>query len=630
MKAFPVAAALALSAAGVAALWWTLRDESREPEPSATSTAPSRVESLPHGEGELVEPSSSDSRREEITSQPASGDIGADAPGSIVRGRLSDSDTGEALGDFLLRFEDASRRTVDATTDAQGAFETPSKLAFGALHVSFLDQPKRKPVVEPQDLEHKPDDGDLQLRVASGPTFWLELQPSHDVESLDLDASLRYFDDDGRTTSDREPVRRANGAWVRFGPLSATATASDVIEVRSRDGYWAGDAHVQAIKGRVLEVVHVKLDARAVLDVHVADDKQRPVDAASLFVEATTSTGKRSHASGRSDVDGRYRFEYLVAGEGTLAVRSLFHVSRDEPIKLVAKETLKVEATVTPLAAAGAIRGRISSETGTYTPAVTVVLHVTPGTASNGKGPMPTELVPTWELVDGHQVAAFAFEGLPKAEYRIDVRHPDDFFRWEPSRAMLSPPTDAAVFLVHDSVPTAALAFSVRDSDNGLSVDRFRVSLDVRGGRSKSLTASSDQILIEHVPADRPITWRLDKDGYRPAFGDQSSFARESMRGDVKVKTAELNLEPGWGDVFRVVQNQRNGPPIAGAHILLDGVDAGATGKDGTLRAFARDKPARVECTWRDWVVANKVDLPPPWARPDPHFITIQMTPKRK
>jgi hypothetical protein len=629
MRAFPVAALLVLSAAGVTALWWSLRDEAREPEPSASAATPD--ETAARTEPELADPVANDSKREGIAARPATEDGAADVPGSLVRGRLSDSDTGEALGDYLLRFEDASGRTVDATTDAQGAFETPSRLAFGTLRVSFLDQPKRTPLVEPQELEHTPDDGDLQLRVASGPTFWLDLQPTRDVESLDLDVRLRYFDDTVRTTSELEPVRRASGAWVRFGALPATATASEAIEVRSRDGYWAGDAHVTAVKGRVLDAVAVKLDARAVLEVHVADDKGKPIDGASLIVDTTATGGKRSRASGRAGIDGNYRFEYLVAGDGTLGARSFFHAPLDQRVPLVAKQTSKTSVAMTPLEAAGAIRGRIASETGTYTPKVTVVIHAPPSASSNGRSPLPMEIVPAWEIVDGRAVATFAFDGLPKAEYRLDVRHQDDFFRWEPNRATLTPPSDAAVFLVHDGVANTALAFRVHDADSGLTVDRFRVSLDVRGGPSRSLVASSDQVMLEHVPADRQLTWRIDKEGYRPAFGDRSSFDRDSMRGDVKVKTAELNLEPGWGDVFRVVQSApRNGPPIAGAHILLDGRDVGATGNDGTLRAYSRDKPTRVECTWRDWVVANKIDLAPPWARSDPHFIPIQMAPPKR
>jgi hypothetical protein len=153
--------------------------------------------------------------------------------------------------------------------------------------------------------------------------------------------------------------------------------------------------------------------------------------------------------------------------------------------------------------------------------------------------------------------------------------------------------------------------------------------IDIRGrGPAFVVTASSNQVLIDHMPYDRKMTWRVDKEDYQPAFGDETSFVAEEMRGDLKVHCAEINLDPGWGDVFLVAVQQRGGgSPIEGAHILLDGRDAGVTGKDGTVRVFAKRKPARVECTYKDWSVAGRIDLAPPWMRGNRNTIRVEMRP---
>jgi hypothetical protein len=79
-----------------------------------------------------------------------------------------------------------------------------------------------------------------------------------------------------------------------------------------------------------------------------------------------------------------------------------------------------------------------------------------------------------------------------------------------------------------------------------------------------------------------------------------------------------------------VGHGRRGGTPLMGAHILLDGREAGVTGKDGTVRVFAKSKPAHVACTYKDWIVAGKIDLSAPGARPNRNAIRIEMRPPPK
>jgi hypothetical protein len=78
------------------------------------------------------------------------------------------------------------------------------------------------------------------------------------------------------------------------------------------------------------------------------------------------------------------------------------------------------------------------------------------------------------------------------------------------------------------------------------------------------------------------------------------------------------------------VLQRGGGAPLEGAHILLDGFDAGVTGKDGTVRVFAKRKPARVDCTYKDWSVVGKIDLAPAWTRGNKSSIRIEMKPPQR
>jgi len=635
------AIALILLAIGFTALWLALRDEPAAPaeaEAHSDATSPAVADDRePHESDEEL--SSADAlapptAREEIApialADPSA--EASDLPASAVRGRLHDSATGEALPDFSLRFTDVASRREEVVTDAQSEFVTSSKLADGPLKIEFLDRAGRAHPAEPQTVERDSADALLDLAVASGPTFWLDVQPARTISLDRLDAMLRCAGASGRFATELEPLRSGTqGAWVRFAPIDATSSES--IEVTSRDGYWRGSARVQEVRGRVARIVRVDLAPCCVLAVHVADKSGAAIEDADLFLNWTGANGKSNKTYGRSIAGGLYTFKFLAAGDGTLAARSFFHAPADAPIHLAANTTSNVEVVMEKLATAGAIRGRITSETGAYTPNVDVVLYPPQSAALNGRGPTPSRTTPEWKLVDGREVGLFGFEHLPKERYRIDVQPHEDFFQWDPRRIDLEAPSESASFVVHDGVNNAGIAFRVRDGDNGILLDDFRVTIGIRGGPSTIVSASSNQVLFHRVPLDRRVAWRIDKDEYQPAFGDDAAFLAESTQDGEHVRYADVVLDPGWGDMFRIESGRRDGPPIVGAHILLDGRDAGTSGSDGTLSASAKRKPTRVEFTYKDWIVAGTIDLSPPWARPDRRFIHVQMRappPKKK
>lgn len=657
--------ALVLLTGGFSLLWFSLWDDDvpgvevdaepdRAPAPEATAL------DLGHADEERAEavdltqvagePRSRMARQEILPPADFSQAALEDRPSGIVRGGLRDEETGEALPDYLLRISDAAGRREDVVSDAQGEFTTAAKMVQGTISVDFLDHPRRERPVARKRYEHlasmEATGGDgtettaaaYDFAVASGPTFWVDLQPVRDIQVAALEARLRRSGPEGRQVSDPEPVRTSGGLWIRFGPMevpeatgkaTGEAASSESIEVSSPDGYWRGTAKVLEARGRVPGVIAIKLAPFAVLTVRVVDQDGSPVGDANLSLEGKNTAGKPIKAGGRSLSDGTFTFKYLAEGDGALAVRSMYHAPRDAPVHLVARESTSLDVVLEKLPIVGAIRGRILSDTGTYTPRVFVSLAAPADTTANGKGLSPLRTEVRWETVEGRDVGVFAFEGLPKGEYRLDLKHPEDFFSWEPGRLVLAPPSEAAVFRVRDAVPNAGIAFRVRDGDNGLLLDGLRITLDIRGrGAPRIFNASSNQVLYEHMPYDRRMTWRIDKEDYQPAFGDELSFSAEELRGDLEVRCADIHLDPGWGDVFLVARGQRNGgTPIEGAHILFDGREAGVTGQDGTVRLFAKRKPAHVACTYKNWSVVGKIDLSPPWARPNRNVIRVEMRP---
>jgi hypothetical protein len=637
------AVVLALLASGTVALWIALHDDSSRPvdlateERSSETSPPSASNAEPPdslgGEPAFEAARPTSSARIEVPA-PVDETAAIVGPSAPVRGHLRDASTGEALPDFLLVARDAAGHRAEITTDPHGDFVSQTSLALGALTIAFPDRPGRVACAEPQTVQRDAESGDLDLRIACGPTFWLDVQPAREIDLLSLEARLSFVASDAsRDQTEPEPVRAGEGAWIRFGPIAGAGdgTAADALDVASRDGYWRGRARVRELHGRVAAIVPVTLAACAVLEVRATSLDGAPIDGADLFLNWTSAGGKASKSSGRTAADGTYTFKYIASGDGTLSARSMRFGPDDVPVHLVAKATSKVDVHMEKLPLAGAIRGKIASETGTYALPVDVVLNAPASANSSGRGPRAWHATPAWSVVDGKSIGTFSFDDLPKGRYRVDVQHRDDFFRWEPSRVDVDAPNESAAFLVHDAVPNAGIAFRVRDGDNGLLLDGLRISLDIRGGPSRIVSASSNDVLYSRLPTDRKITWRVDKDEYQPAFGDESAFVTEEARADQRVRFAEVTLEPGWGDVIRVVVAAGKGDtPIEGAHVLLDDRDAGATGKDGTLRVFSKRKPAHLGCTYKNWNVAGKIDLSPPWARSDRNFVRVEMRPPQK
>lgn len=551
--------------------------------------------------------------------EPAATAIPEPSPDSApVRGFLRDSATGEPLPLYALRIQGPTGPWEDVMTDENGRFTTGSPIAGTTIRITPFDDPSHRRSLPVMTVERRVEEGaapDLELSVAAGPTYRLSISPAN-VVATTLTADLRVRNLDDRRTLGPEPLRAGDPPWVRFAPVPGDFDRCDRIEVRDKEGIWLGSTKVSALRGVVPGFVDVALDARAVLTGKVVDRDGRPVAGASVVFEGEAASGKGYERKASTRDGGEFRFEHLLGGSGTLAVRSLRHVGQDAALRMLPGAVTQQDFILAPHPPAGAIRGRLESETGRYEADVAVVLR-----PISGKDIFEKQKV-RWEQKNGRLAGVFDFAALPAGEYEVAVRD-SGWFAWNPQTLTASPPSESVRFVVHDDLAHADFAFRARDAQTGASLDAF-AWWNVRGGSSGSRRLPSGNSFLSRFPLERGFRWRLDRQGYSPEFGDEKAFAVEELRPTGLWKIAEIELEPGWGEVYRVIR-RNNKKPIAGAKILLDGREAGKTKADGTCYVEAREKPRSVEIDYRDWKVSSPVDMRPAWKRKEKRFVEIEV-----
>lgn len=579
----------------------------------------------------LVDEARTEAVEPEVPDSDVAESAGSSGPSSELRAILVDANTREPLPEFLLKLQDSSGRRVEVTTDKQGHFVTSVPLAHGAIEVVPVDHPKRTARTTPITCRHPAPEGrELQIDVESGPTYRLAIEPAT-IPAADLEARLRITGKDVRGGQDYDPVRDGPPTWVRFSPASGEGIEARSVEVRSRDGLWSGRVQVGRAFGIAPGIARVILEKRAVCSGLVVAPDGKPIQDAK--VSLTTVVGE-TVGNVRSTVtlaDGAWRFDYLPAGEALLAVSAFrYEPQKEVRIVFVPGEATQKTITLARLPPAGAIRGRVTSESGRYeTPSEVLLTSI----ENDGSGSPPQHAQILWSETSQMRIGTFEFPDLPMGKYRIAGRTLGSWYEiapeWKPDSLFVSPPAGDLAFLVLDNTARADLVLRVRDVDGGADVERFRVWFEIgkKSGRSRDL--DSGEVAISGFPYEQTLRWRVDKFGYQPVIGDAASFGLEESHDGRVQRIAEVALVRGWGELFCVTEGDGK-RPIAGARIVLDGREAGITDELGLALVLANATPREVRVEHADWNVRGRIDLSPAVRRKYQYFNPVRMTSSRR
>ncbi len=196
----------------------------------------------------------------------------------------------------------------------------------------------------------------------------------------------------------------------------------------------------------------------------------------------------------------------------------------------------------------------------------------------------------------------FEFADLPRGEYELTLSSLAAW-RWNPTWLRASPPVDNLTFLRYDLDRCSRLVFQVTDRANGTALEHFDV-------RALQLTPSQDRdsgvflhtgpLESEAVPDEMRFQWSLWAEGYRPVFGDESSFVRRDG-----ARVAEVALERGWATMVLALRRDPKAKPAAQTEVWLDGRFQGRTSVDGMLAIRADGPPKQLEARLAGWHMSN-------------------------
>lgn len=593
-------------------------------------------EALAHVEDELVDPSeaSADVEPARVALAPEvqafEGAVDeASGPRAVVRGRALDLATGERAPHFLLRISGPRGAVEEVTTDALGEFATTRAFDAGALTIVARDHDQRSVQRSPSYVVERTADAleaPLELAVACGPTYRVAITPQEGLDPLTVRARLRWNDGEQQQRTEFEPLRDGDPSWVRFAALPETVKRAEALELRTSDGLWTGEVRVEAFRGVAPILLRADLESRAVLEGRAATPEGEPVAGAVALLSATTLDGKAYERRVTTRSDGSFRFELLRPGTGALRLAALRHAPADALVDLRSNAVEWVELVLARLPTAGAVKGEIESETGSYDKPVRMIL-VREGVRELASVMLTADVF--WSDRSGRKVGVWAFEDLPAGEYRVSAST-NDYLAWESRTRKVAPPDDRTVFRVRDATPVVDLVVRYSDRDSGFEPPLTHLALEIGGQRPLERFPKSGDVVLEGWPIDRGLRWRLDCRGYESRIGDLKSFAVETSVDGRLVRTLELPLRRGWGETVRVV-DRKTKRPVANVALFADGREIAKTKKDGYARVFAAQKPAKLEPRLKGWKLAGKVDLRRPDQRGWQRVLTIEMDgPKKK
>lgn len=595
--AFLMTATLKISLVGGAAvaalLWFAFAGGNVAPQPAdaADTTA------VASAAAEVASPAAPTAR----TEAPAASPAGTALP--AIRVRLVDVHDRAPLPHYALRLvadgqdpgADASPDTL-VQSDDRGEFELDGRYRGGPLSLLALDDadgatPWREQRLHVAADAWPPADRHLELELRCGPTYRLvfaDAPPS-------LDGALAALTADPQLVFSSNPVRpsqRVRGGalpWVRFDPALAVPSELGAgpitLVVADAAGTWVATGTVDSVRGVQANPVVLRSQPCGALRIAITEAGASPRGRYHASVYRRGDDGRptgRDHtvqfAGGTAAARipllpiGDYRV-FVGGGEGT--------PTQAIDVAVRAGEETRAVADFAPKAAGSSLRVVARSASGERDLGIVVVSCCRPDGTSPHHAPADRR--------DG--ALEFTFADLGPGEWVVRLQPTPHLPPWDrrEHRVDAAAGTVEFVCLDRDAPPPGHCALQIVDARDrpiaGAGVTTFVDGHQHFG----SFTDSDGNVTVGPYLTGRTLQVLVRAADCEPAFVDVTPVVAPAT-------ATRVRLLPGWGTMFVVMTPDRgDGVPLADVEVLLDGVAAGRTDRDGLLLVRSASPPRRIE-----------------------------------
>lgn len=563
-------------------------------------------------------------------------------PVAVIRGRLVDEATGEAVPHFVFQLAGPSRepdgpkgipfRHEQLTTDSDGHFESRVKFGAGTIDFRYFDvEPDaRSQGEEPwaAQLVHTLESLEQTITVRIGPTYRFvaefpvgldyshfravfpasehKSRAAHEAKQKagSLVGSHPLFSAHlGEAPMIEAQLRNGSQAWARFrhpiddlqlqsvlgrfGDLPADWTLE--LQVRSFDGLWAASATIDSVKGIYPRDLPLEFAPQGLLYGKVLDSKGEPLESAWIVIERSDVDGSSPREVG-AGADGGFHFDWLAPGEWNVRVEAASFLAFEGSVTIQPRVVTPLEVRLAEDGTLGSIAGIVRGRSGKYRPRKGCMLTLRR---------VGVEAEPDFRMIrfkrEGDSWSArFEFDRLPAGEYELALVTFDNF-AWNRKSVTVTTPARDIEFVCEDDVDTRDLELRPIDARSGASIEPNWAMLWVGESASEQqLDRHWDTNRFEAIPQDQTYRWLVRAAGYRLATGDESAFRLED---DLWV--LDVALQPGWGQAFRVTTDTKR--PLEGVALFADGERIGVTDAQGLVLMDLQNKPQSLRFELEGW-----------------------------
>ena len=632
------------AAAGLAVMvgLWVLRGDDSASGAGDTGTGSESISSLPDpppnpkedagGANEVASPATGagQTARESLSGSESA--VEPPRPGAApLEGRVVDALTGEPLPHYRFTVAEPEGKALEVLADESGRFATERSYGHGPLRLELRDSRHPKNVIQGNGREaweawewfraheHGADAGPIDLALPAGPTYGLRIQAPPEVEIDGLHASLRAADMRFANDYIYGTVRGGSAPWVRFSPVTTLMGGGPPyrLMVMTDDGYWFGEARVDAVIGAYAGLVDLELEPRGAVLATITRHDGDPLDNTwvQLWGEgATLDTGDPNLRPQFVLAEGgRAHGRWLHPGPYTVKIKANGHAAFEEQVEVIRGETAKLELQLAKRERRkgdGVVRGRVVSRTGRFEGPLALQLR-----ADDGGTPRSVRV--RWKEQEGVFVGTFEAKRLPRVPSTLYAAT-EGFLAVHPATLQVTPDAEGLEFLVEDDFTLDAVHLEVVDGETGQPVPEFRAWLTVepRGDeRFRYFKGSAGRLTVEDVPTDLPWQVRVLADGYTHTWAGSELGPEPDEDGVTRVA-----LRRGWSS--QVIVRDPDRRLLSGVDVFLDGELVGRT-VDGLLAVYRDSAPSRIELQYGDWTPVGDSTLDPASGRFRSHLYWV-------